>query len=117
MNENQTVKNLRYSRSISSEDIDLQGLFSTIWQRKHLLIAIIALGTMLTFFASLLIKTNYTARSVILIENESISAQSPDITDLTKTLSFDVGFILTEIEIIRSRKSYCQSCSTLKSGH
>ncbi len=102
MNQNNTINHPMLLRGTMTEDIDIRGLFSVIWNHKNLLMLIIALGTLLTFFIALSINTSYTARSSMLIYGEN-KAQDIDVSTLSKALSMDVGFILTEIEVLKSR--------------
>ena len=102
MDSTNTINRLTSRTGIATEDIDIRGLFSVIWDQKNLLMAIIIIGTLLTLTLSMLVNTKYTARSEILIYGDN-KFQSLDVSTLGKALSIDIGFILTEIEVLKSR--------------
>lgn len=102
MNRNNTTYRPNLLREETTGDIDIRGLLNVMQNHKNLFVLIMVLGTLLTFFATLLIKTNYTARSSILIYGENAGSDI-NISTLGKALSMDIGFILTEIEVLKSR--------------
>lgn len=114
MSDNIISDNHLYARSLPSEDIDLRNLFSVIWEQKKILMSIILMGTIFTLAISSFIKTHYTATSSLLIDSNSSAYQDPDITSLAKSFSIDIGFILTEIEVIKSRNLAAQTVQKLK---
>jgi len=97
---NQSAYNAHHN---APADIDISGLLAMIWQKKLLLLLVFACGFVLTLWASTLIKTKFTAHSIVLVRSERASSQIEELVSLVKSSSFNTASILTEIEVFKSR--------------
>ena len=104
MSDNTITQSNLSKRHISPDDIDLRGLLNTIWRGRKLFISIFLIGFLLTLIGSSFIKTTYVARSSLLIDNDGNAYQEQDIQTIKKaTIRLELDFILTEIEVLKSR--------------
>ena len=100
---NNAIYNSLHGKEHISEDIDIQNLLDVVWHQKKLIILLILSGALLTFFLTSFLSTSYTARSNILINSDTDTADKKSLSSLAKSFTLDIGFILTEIEILKSR--------------
>ncbi len=84
-------------------DVDVRDLFLTLWRRKMVIMGILIIGLVLAMVALSFITPKYTARALVLIEAETGLPQSEELRALISNIRLDSTFILSEIEVIRSR--------------
>ncbi len=85
------------------DDIDLHNIMNVVFYQKKLLLLIIITGIALSVFLSSFVETTYTSHSSILINNGD-EIQTQNLKSVAKSFTLDIGFILTEIEILKSRE-------------
>ena len=88
---------------MAADHMDLSELLSTIRYQKKWIFLVLLLGTLLTIFVVSLIETKYTSQSSVLLNPETQQNQGQTIKNLAKSVTLDIGFVLTEIEILKSR--------------
>lgn len=86
-------------------DVDIRDLFLTLWRRKMVIMGILIIGLVLAMVALSFITPKYTARALVLIEAETGLPQSEELKALISNIRLDSTFILSEIEVIRSRST------------
>ncbi len=86
-----------------ADGIDVRDFLVLLWRRKILIVVMLVLGVGLAFTVLSTIKPRYTASALILIQNNSAQQVSKDLVQLLKSKTFDTTFILTELEILKSR--------------
>ena len=92
------------SQDLFSEGVDIFTLFIILWRRKFIILAALLLGVMGALFLIASTPPRYTAHSHILVNSE-LSSLSPEQILLSKKASvLDIGSILTEIEVLKSRR-------------
>jgi len=85
------------------EDVDIRGLLLMIWRRKMSVLAVVLVGLSISIFLVSVVSERYTARSLILIKSDSQQLNISEDSLLAKASVFDVSFILTELEVLKSR--------------
>jgi capsular exopolysaccharide synthesis family protein len=88
---------------MATDHMDLSDLLSTIRYQKKWIFLVLLLGALLTMFAVSMIETKYTSQSSVLLNPETEQSQGQTIKNLAKSVTLDIGFVLTEIEILKSR--------------
>lgn len=84
-------------------DIDVRGLLLMLWRRKMIIIACILIGMSFTLIVTSLIKSEYTARALVLIETGSNQKVLNQVQSAVSRLRLDTSLILSEIEVLKSR--------------
>lgn len=84
-------------------DIDIRSLLNMIWNKKLFVLVTFLIGFGLTSWIVSLMGTRYTAESLILVKDEGPQSQVEEIISIVKASPFDVSFILTELEVLKSR--------------
>lgn len=84
--------------------VDLFTILVIIWRRKFIILATLILGVVAAFLLISSVQPRYTAEGGILIKLDANSLSPDQLLKQAKASIFDVGPILTEIELIKSRK-------------
>ena len=92
----------------AGSDLDLSTLFRVMWRRKISILFFLILGVTVTFVSLSYMKPLYTSQAVILIQNNAGKLAIKDLSQLIKSKSLNTDFVLTEIEIIKSRNMVSQ---------
>ena len=84
--------------------IDIRSIFLMLWRRKYVIFGILLIGLSLTIMMLSVIQSQYTARSLVLVE----SSQQNNIPSELKLwvdnyVRFDSTLVMNEIEVLRSR--------------
>ncbi len=86
-------------------DIDIRSTLLMLWRRKYVIFSIMLIGLSLTVIGLSFIQPLYTARSLVMIEDNSIQKKMSDELKLMvgDYVRFDNSLIMNEIEVIKSR--------------
>lgn len=84
-------------------DVDLRRLLMLLWRRKWLIVLIMAVALIVTFFITSTLPSRYTANALVLIENESIDHSSIDLQDFMSSMRLDTTQVLSEVEVLKSQ--------------
>ena len=84
-------------------DVDVRSLFLMLWRRKMVILACVLMGISIAAIAMSFIKSQYTANALVLIETSKASKQIQDLQFAMPNLRLDDSFILSEIEVLKSR--------------
>lgn len=99
--------NTPQGHALSNEDdalIDIRSIFLLLWRRKYVIFGIMLIGFSLTIIALTLIKPQYTARSLVLVETDQRSNVPAELKPLIDNyVRIDSTLVMNEIEVIRSR--------------
>lgn len=101
-----TKKSARFlikNNNHSPEDSGIRGFLNIINERIKMLIVIFIMGSILTILVSNFLQTTWTAHTNILIENNDNDSPSTNPNSLSKKLPYEINYILTEIEVIKSQ--------------
>lgn len=91
-------------KSRPDDELDLMSLLIIILQQKFSVLSILIMGVVLTFFLLSTVQPRYTAKSHILLQFDLTNTLPQQLISATKKSFFDVEKILTEIEVLKSRK-------------
>ncbi len=84
--------------------IDIRAVFLMLWRRKYVIFGMVLIGLSLTIIALTLIKPQYTARSLVLIEDSQKSKIPAELKlFLNDVVRFDSTLVVNELEVMRSR--------------
>ena len=85
-------------------DIDISGLINIFWRHKGTIIIVTLIGIALSIFAALSLQPKYKAHALISLEQQS-STNIPSAFELLsfRGNKFNSSYVLSEIEVIRSR--------------
>jgi len=89
--------------SATSADIDIRILLDMVWNKRYFVLGTFLIGLCLTYYAVSLMGSRFTASSLVLLKNESTQSQVEELISRVRNANFDIGFILTELEVIKSR--------------
>ncbi|MCC6597809.1 MAG: polysaccharide biosynthesis tyrosine autokinase [Alphaproteobacteria bacterium] len=84
-------------------DMDMRGLLLMFWRRRMVILACLLLGLSLMAIAMSFMKSHYTAKALILIENKTQQKGMEEFQSFMTYMRQDPSLILGEIEILRSR--------------
>ncbi len=84
-------------------DIDVRNLLLMLWRRKGVILSCLLIGISLASIAMSLVKSEYTARALVLIETNIPGKQFAELQFSISNLRLDNSFILSEIEVFKSR--------------
>ncbi len=103
-----TLNHQQSTQAIQSpydENIDLFSLLLLVWQQKLIIIIMLVLGVITAFILLSITPPRYTAKAHILVAFDENSLSPEYILSLKKPSQiFDLGSVLTELEILKSRK-------------
>lgn len=86
-----------------SDDIDIRGLFLTLWRRRMVIIGVMLLGLGFAYLITQFISPRYSAKALVLFERSTNQRAAEDILSLVSNLRIDTTLVLNEIEVLRSR--------------
>lgn len=101
--ENKAYNAQRHMRHYN-DDVDVFDVFMVIWRRKFIILAFLIIGVLSTYLILSKVQPRYTAHSNILINSNTKDTLIAQIGAVVKPSLLDVGAILTELEILKSRK-------------
>lgn len=87
----------------TTADIDIRSLLNMVWNKRLFVLVTFLVGFLMTSWVVSLMGTRYTAQSLVLVKNESTDTQIEELISLVKSSPFNVAFILTELEVFKSR--------------
>lgn len=85
--------------------LDIRAFFLMLWRRKSVIVGMVLIGVSLTVMALAIIKPEYTARSLILVEDSHKGALPAEFGSFVDTVKFNSTLVMNEIEVIRSRNT------------
>lgn len=85
------------------DDLDIRSLARLLWRRRMVILACLLLGLSITTIATSFMKSQYTAKSLVLIESEGRQKGLEEIQSFITYMRQDPSLILGEIEVLRSR--------------
>lgn len=88
---------------VDGEDVDVRGLAMMLWRRRMVVLACLLLGLSLTAIAISFMKSQFTAKSIVLIEGSARQEGFGELQSFMTYIRQDPSLILGEIEILRSR--------------
>lgn len=87
------------------DSVDIAFLLSMVWRRKFIILIFVILGLIGAYFLLSVTPPRYTAKAHILVAFDENSLSPDKILSLRKPSSiFDIGSVLTELEILKSRR-------------
>lgn len=95
---------LSRSASQDSDDIDIRSLLLTLWRRRMIILGVMLLGLLVSYFAISFIQPRYTAKGLLLFEHSEDQQAVQDLIAMVSNLRIDTTLVLNEIEVLRSRK-------------
>lgn len=84
-------------------EIDIRNLMLMLWRRRMVVIGCVLIGLSLATISMSFMKPRYQARSLVLIEVNTSNRSLDELQVFMGSLRVDTSFILSEIEIIKSR--------------
>lgn len=94
----------RLFRRAEDYDLDLRTLLLMLWRRKMVVVGCILIGLSFSTILMSFMKPQYTSRALLLIENRISQNGIEEIQSLlSSSFRMDPSFILSEIEVIKSR--------------
>lgn len=85
------------------DDLDIRGLALMLWRRRMVILACLLLGLSLVTIAISFMKSQFTARALVLIENTTQQSGLEELQSFMTYMRQDPSLILGEIEVLRSR--------------
>lgn len=85
------------------DDLDIRGLALMLWRRRMVILACLLLGLSLVTIAISFMKSQFTARALVLIENTTQQRGLEELQSFMTYMRQDPSLILGEIEVLRSR--------------
>ena len=93
----------RFSLNALQDDLDVRGLFLTLWRRRFIIIGVMILGVCLAAVITNFLQPRYNARGLVLFEKSPNEEVASDILALFNTYRVDTTLVMNEIEVLRSR--------------
>jgi len=84
-------------------DIDFQSLLLLLWRKRWVLMGIVLIGLSLAYFVTTILKPQYSARSLLLIEARAPAKSLEHLQSLIGSPQVDTSLIMSELEVLRSR--------------
>jgi len=92
------------SQHFDELDVDLRRLLMLLWRRKTIVILIMIVAMAVAFFVTSILPTRYTAKSLVLIETESLNHSSLDLQNFMSNMRIDTALVLSEVEVLKSQE-------------
>ncbi len=84
-------------------EVDVRALFLMLWRRKMIILGCLLVGLSLSTLAMTFMKSRYTGRALVLIENNGPQKGIEELQAFMTSFRIDPSFILGEIEVLKSR--------------
>ena len=100
---NHSVSSGQDTHHFDELDVDLRRLLMLLWRRKWLIVFIMIVSLVATFFVTSTLPSRYTANALVLIENDSIDHSSIDLQDFMSSMRLDTTQVLSEVQVLKSQ--------------
>lgn len=87
-----------------AEGTDIFSLLVVLWRRKFTLLFVLILGIVMAFVLVMSATPRYIARGHVLVQLDNQGFSIDQLLSSKRTSIFDVGSVLTELEVLKSRK-------------
>jgi polysaccharide biosynthesis transport protein len=87
----------------ADSELDVRELLLMFWRRRMVILGCVLIGLSLVAIMMSFLRPQYTARTLLLIQMQSAPAGIDDLQAYMGSLRMDTSFILSEIEIMKSR--------------